>query len=164
MAPLTPGKTIPQAHSAVPQKTGDVINFNESLKHYINRIYGPNNVNPFIEANIEDRSSPQLLKKSTMSQVRKVLQLKGENPNDNLKQQFNGKIFKIIEADTVNSLRPRSILTNGKGMQILKNHNVSSQIQGQKRQQNNSLLGGYTLERTPQTNKNLFGGTSINYN
>jgi hypothetical protein len=134
MAPLTPGKTIPQAHSAMPQKTGDVINFNESLKHYINRIYGPNNVNQFIEANIEDRSSPQLLKKSTMSQVRKVLQLKGENPNDNLKQQFNGKIFKIIEADTVNSLRPRSILTNGKGMQILKNHNVSSQIQGQKRQ------------------------------
>ena len=76
-----------------------------------------------------------------------------------------GKIFKIIEADTVNSLRPRSILANGKGMQIFKNHNVSSQIQGQKRQQNNnSLLGGYTLERTPQTNKNLFGGASINYN
>ena len=56
--------------------TGDVIKFNESLKQYINRMYGNNHVNPFIEASIEERSSSQLRKKTNMSQVRKVLQLK----------------------------------------------------------------------------------------
>lgn len=70
-----------------------------------------------------------------------MLQLKD---GDAKHPQFTGKMFKIIEADTaLNTLRPRSILTTGKAMQsVVKNHNFSSQVQPQRKQNNNSIIDG----------------------
>jgi hypothetical protein len=78
------------------------VKFNESLKQYINRIYG-SSTNPLIEASI-NQSLGKKLQKSSLSQVRKILNLKEsfDEPSTKAesKMQFDGRVFRIIEADS----------------------------------------------------------------
>ncbi len=92
-----------------PQPETKLISFNESLKHFINRIHG-SSVNPYLEANVnKNLGGPggKNFQKSSLSQVRKVLKLK-EFSGEPTGMKFDGKIFKIIEADSSN--RPKSII------------------------------------------------------
>jgi len=81
------------------RSSSNVIKFNESLRQYITRIYGAS-VNPFIEANYNSTHQSGHIRKTSNSLVRKVLQLKGESQQPSPSSQFNGRLFRILDADS----------------------------------------------------------------
>lgn len=82
------------------RSSSNVIKFNESLRQYITRIYGAS-VNPFIEANYNSTHQSGHTRKTSHSLVRKVLNInKGESQLPSPSSQFNGRLFRILDADS----------------------------------------------------------------
>ena len=150
-SPITPDIRVNQSLNG-----GGSIQYNESLRQYINRIYG-SSVNPFIEANIHQTAignqkviigNKQIIKKHSMSAVRKLFQLKESNAD----QTTTGNIFKNIDPDYN---RPKSIVHDAlrsttSALGVTKGTTLYTKS---RRAANDSSLG-YPQERTSK-NKNL---------
>jgi hypothetical protein len=122
---------------ATPNRYGEVIKFNESLKQYIGRIYG-SSVNPLIEADINNNlggASGKNFTKGSLSQVRKILRLKEFNGEvrQSSQMQFDSKVFSIIEADSKNKTNYGSPFVSGVHK---RGHSITA-------------MGNYGAEKTP---------------
>lgn len=87
------------------------------------------------------------IKKHSASQVRKIFQLKDYQSNGE-GQSFNGKIFKIIEADS-GIMRPSAHSVMGMGKHVSIAHKSA-----RRGLTNNSALG-FSVDRTPPAGKSL---------
>jgi hypothetical protein len=130
---------------------GEAIQFNESLKQYINRIYG-SSVNPLIEANINKSlggASGKNFQKGSLSQVRKILRLKEFNgeARQSSQMEFDSKVFAMIEADSNNRTKFDSPF-----------------ISGHRRGNSITAMGNYQADKTPGKSllSSLNGGFASN--